>query len=193
MGDELDQLLQERFDLTRQDVVAALKTLPVLRPWAAALSDDEARLLNDAGFVEDPEAYAAAAADIVTHLGRLLSTACSAGAVAKGLGISLSRVRQRRLARQLWAIPDGGGWLFPLLQFDRDADGGPLRQTRGLDQVFPVLPPDLHPVAIAGFLHTPHPDLPMGGTAAAPLDWLRNGGDVSAVVALAQAADWVGV
>jgi hypothetical protein len=27
MGDELDQLLQERFDLTRQDVVAALKTL----------------------------------------------------------------------------------------------------------------------------------------------------------------------
>jgi hypothetical protein len=37
VGDELDELLQERFDLTRQDVVAALKTLPVLRPWAAAL------------------------------------------------------------------------------------------------------------------------------------------------------------
>lgn len=45
-GDELDKLLKDRFDITSADFVAALKSLPALRPWATTLSEDEARLLD---------------------------------------------------------------------------------------------------------------------------------------------------
>ena len=48
--DELDQLLLDRFNLRRSDLIAALKTLPAHRPWAVTLTTDEARLLDDAGF-----------------------------------------------------------------------------------------------------------------------------------------------
>jgi hypothetical protein len=69
--DELDQLLLDRFNLRRSDLIAALKTLPAQRPWAATLTTDEARLLDDAGFTDDRE----------------------------GLGVNDSRVRQRRRGR----------------------------------------------------------------------------------------------
>ena len=41
--DELDQLLSERFNLQRADLLAALKTLPAIKPGAAVLTEDEAR------------------------------------------------------------------------------------------------------------------------------------------------------
>lgn len=148
-------------------------------------------MLDDADFREDPAAYIAAGAEIAGHAGRLAVSAFTADEVATGLGISDSRVRQKRAARELWAIPDGQSWLFPVSQFDTDPNtGGPLRQVRGLAQVFQALPPDLHPVAVDGFLHTPQPDLDHGRGAQSPLDWLRDGGDVALAVAAAQAADW---
>jgi hypothetical protein len=63
--DELDQLLSERFNLQRADLLAALKTRLAIKPGAAVLTEDEARLLDEAGFVEDPVGFAEAAADIV--------------------------------------------------------------------------------------------------------------------------------
>lgn len=190
---ELDQLLHERFDISRDEFVAALRTLPAVRPWASTLSESEARLLDDADFREDPEAYILAATDIAGHLGRLAVTACTASEVATILGISASRVRQKRLARELWAIPDGQSWLFPVAQFDTHPQTGSLfRQVRGLSEVFKALPEDLHPVAVAGFLQTPQPDLSDAGRDRAPLEWLRDGGPVDAVIAVAQAADWFG-
>lgn len=72
--DELDQLLSERFNLQRADLLAALKTLPAIKPGAAVLTEDEARLLDEAGFVEDPVAFAEAAADIVAHTALLINT-----------------------------------------------------------------------------------------------------------------------
>jgi hypothetical protein len=192
MHDEMDRLLREHYDLSRDDVVAALKTLPVIRPWAAQLTAAEAQLLDEAGFSEDPHAYAKAAVDVAAHLGRLITTAFSANEVAKGLVISSSRVRQRRLDRGLWAIQEGATWLFPLTQFERDAHGGPTKQIRGLDRVFRTLAADLHPVAVDGFLHTAHPDLQLDGKPLAPLDWLRSGGEVAAVVAVAETTDWYG-
>jgi hypothetical protein len=189
-GSELEQLLQDRFEISRADFLAALKTLPAVRPWATALTADEARLLDDADFREDPQAYLAAGTEIAGHAGRLAVSAFTAEDVSSGLGISDSRVRQKRAAGELWAIADGQSWLFPLSQFDIDEKtGGPLRQVRGLAQVFKALPADLHPVAVDGFLHTPQPGL-YHDRAQSPLDWLRDGGDVDAVVAAAAAADW---
>jgi hypothetical protein len=190
---ELDQLLRERFDITRDDFVAALRMLPSVRPWATSLSEEEAQLLDDADFGEDAEAYVAAGAEIAGHAGRLAVTALTSAQVRAALGLSDSRVRQKRLARELWAIPDGQTWLFPISQFDSDPKTGlPFRQVRGLAEVFKSLPEDLHPVAVDGFLHTRQPELERDGHALAPLDWLREGGDVTNVIAAALASDWYG-
>ncbi|CAN5875212.1 hypothetical protein BH09ACT7_BH09ACT7_28960 [soil metagenome] len=172
-------------------MLAALKALPAISPWSAGLSEQEARLLDAAGFTEDPAAYAEVAADVLTHTGLLISTAYSAGEVAEVLGVNESRVRQRRLARTLWAIDDNGAWVFPAMQFETDPQtGAPHRQIRGLDRVFAVLALDLHPVAVAGFLRTPHADLTLGRRPLTPLEWLRSGGDVEPVLRLVAAADW---
>jgi len=167
--DELDHLLREKFGLRRADMLAALRTMPAIHPWAAQLAPEEARLLDQAGFIEDPDAYAAVAADVLTHTGLLIHTAITSDAVAKALGVNESTVRQRRLEGALWAINDNGRWLFPIMQFDTDpTTGDPRGQIRGLDQVLRALPRDLHPVAVAGFLGAPHPDLTVGqpGTIA---------------------------
>lgn len=190
-ADELDVLLYQKFRLRREDMLAALKTLPAIRPWAAELSPDEARLLDDAGFTENPDAYARVAADTVAHMALLVNTAYSAREVAAALNVNESRVRQRRLARTLWAINDNGAWVFPALQFETDPQTGlPHKQIRGLDKVFAALAPNLHPVAVAGFLRTPHPDLALQGRPVHPLEWLQSGGDVDPVLRLVEAADW---
>jgi hypothetical protein len=188
---ELDQLLRERFNVSRDEFVAALKTLPSVRPWATTLSEDQARLLDHADFREDPPAYLTAGAEIAGHMGRLTSTAHTSGEVKNILGISDSWVRQKRLARELWVIPTGRSWLFPASQFETDPTTHlPFRQVRGLAEVFQALPADLHPTAVDGFLHTPQPELSRGGHEQAPLDWLRDGGNVDAVIAAVIASDW---
>lgn len=186
---QLEQLLRDRFEISPDDFVAALKHLPASRPWAASLTEAEARLLDDANFPEDRHAFIAAGTEIAGHTAHLAVTAFTADEVARGLGVSASRVRQKRLAGELWAIPDGQTWLFPVLQFETGGNGGPTRQVRGLDHVLRALPEDLHPVAVAGFLRTPQPDL-FQDRPMTPIEWLRAGGDVGQAVAAATAVDW---
>jgi len=191
--DELDRLLLDRFNLRRSDLIAALKTLPAHRPWAATLTTDEARLLDDAGFTEDPAAYAEIAADVTAHMARLYSTAYTAAEVREGLGVNDSRVRQRRLARTLWAISDGGTWVYPALQFelvDRD-EPLKLKQVRGLDEVLPtLLARELHPTAVAGFLMTPQSDLRIDGQPKSVREWLLHGESVEPVLGLIEIGEW---
>lgn len=186
---ELNELLKERFNITSTDFVAALKALPAVRPWTTTLTETEARLLDDAGFREDPRGYLAAATEIAGRAGHLVATAFSAEEVASGLKISASRVRQKRLAHELWAIADGPSWVFPVPQFETDDSGRPVRVVRGLDQVLKTLPADLHPVAVDGFLHTPQTDLDLDGPLT-PLEWLRGGGDIGQAAHAAANADW---
>lgn len=98
-------------------------------------------------------------------------------------------MRQKRLAGELWAIPDGQSWVFPVLQFETGDNGGPTRQVRGLDQVLKALPRDLHPVAVAGCLRTPQADL-FHDRPMTPIGWLRAGGDIDRAVTAAAAVDW---
>lgn len=192
--DDFDQLLRDRFDLGRDDFIAALKTLPAHRPWATQLTASEAELLDDAGFAEDPAAYAEIAADVTAHMGRIYSTAYTAAEVASGLGVNDSRVRQRRLSHTLWAIDDGGTWVFPSLQFDTVRNGRDsltLKHVRGLDRVLPhLLPRGLHPTAVAGFLLTPQPDLLIDGQPKSVREWLLHGQPVEPVLNLIDVADW---
>lgn len=190
VDEDLDELLHDRFGMARKDLVLALRTLPAQRPWAARLTEGEARLLDAAGFTEDPEDYAQIAADTTGHMARLYSTAFSAAEVAEALGVSGSRVRQRRLAHTLWAINDGGSWVFPAPQFHR-TESGKDEFVRGLDQVLPrLLTRGLHPTAIAGFLGSPHPQLSIDGRPSSVKQWLLHGEPVDAVLELLDVADW---
>jgi hypothetical protein len=84
-----------------------------------------------------------------------------------------------------------GGGRASALQFETDqATNLPYKQIRGLDQVFPALPADLHPVAVARLLRTAHADLQLNGSPECPLQWLRSGGDIQPVMRIVQAADW---
>jgi len=67
----------------------------------------------------------------------------------------------------------------------RDADGTP-----GLDRVLALLPTDLHPASVVGFLSTPQPDISLDNRPASPLQWLRRGGDMAPVLALIEIANW---
>ncbi|SHQ47274.1 hypothetical protein [Mycobacteroides abscessus] len=187
-NNELDALLMDRFAINRTTFVAALKSIPPSRPWAVRLPEEDARLLDAADFPEDPSAALAAELQTAGGIGRLVNTAFTVAQVAQGLGITPARVRQKRLARELWGIANGQSWVFPVLQFDTDENGGPIQPVRGLEQVFKVLPADLHPAAVAGFLFTQQPELYAEGRQMSPLEWLRSGGDITAVVAAADAA-----
>ncbi len=192
---ELEQLFLDRFNLRRGDLIAALKTLPAHRPWAATLTENEARLLDSVGFVEDPEAYAEIAADVTAHMARLYSTAYTASEVQQGLDISDSRVRQLRLAHRLWAIDDDGTWVYPAIQFETISGGrdrvDKLKHVRGLDQVLPaLLAQDLHPTAVAGLLMTPQSELRIDGQPKTVKQWLLHGESVEPVLDLIELADW---
>ena len=192
--DELDKLLMDRFNLGRADVIAALKALPAQRPWAAALTEADARLLDSVGFTADPDASAEIAADAIAQMGRLYNTAYSAAEVAKGLGVNDSRVRQRRLAHTLWAIDDAGTWVYPSLQFEVVDNGrtqAKLKQIRGLDQVLPrLLTLGRHPAAVAGFVTTPQPVLSINGQPRSVKDWLLHGESVQPVLELIDISQW---
>lgn len=145
-----------------------------------SLTEDQSRLLDSVGFTEDRQALIAASIEAAGHAARLTVTAFTAAEVAAGLGISDAELRQKKLDRRLWAIPDGQSWVFPVLQFETGDTGAPARQVRGLDGVFPALPDDLHPAAVAGFLTTQQPDLVLDRPMT-PLEWLRAGGEVDRV------------
>lgn len=186
---ELDSLLHDHWGITRGEFIAALKTLPALPPGAATLTEAEARLLDDAGFIDEPADFAAVGTQTAGHLAQLTTTAFTAEEVADGLRISASRVRQKRIAGALWAIDDGRSWLFPVPQFETDERGAPVRVIRGFDQVFTALPSDLHPLAVEQFLRTPQPDLYLDRPLT-PLEWLRGGGDIDQAVHVATLVDW---
>lgn len=192
--DELEDLLRDRFGLDRTDLIAGLRLLPAHRPGVAALTVDQSRLLDRVGLEEDPAAYGALSADSIAQAARLISTAYSAADVAEGLGVNDSRVRQRRLARTLWAVDDGGRWVYPAVQFEQRPKVTPrLKVIRGLDRVLPALPSDLRPTAVAGFLLTPQPDLLVDGRPTSVRDWLISGGNLDSVLAVADVEEWAGV
>jgi len=192
--DELDELLMDRFNLARSDLVAALKTLPAQRPGTATLTEEEVRLLDKAGFTAEPQAYASMAAASIANMGSIYGTSYTAVEVAKGLGVNDSRVRQRRLANTLWAIDDGGTWVYPSVQFEVVDNGRgttTMKQVRGLDQVLPqLLTQSLHPAAIAGFLQSPQPELLIAGQPQSVRDWLLHGEPVQPVLNLIDVARW---
>lgn len=156
---------------------------PSLAPdWAApGLTVDEEALLRAGGLDPTPrdlgakDPFARTLAEHTAILERSLGTA----AVARRLGVSEVRVRQRIAEHSLLAAQVGRGWRLPAFQF------GPEGELPGWAAVCRAIPADANLVAVFHWLDLPHPDLDDG--ALTPRQWLSSGRDPAAVVALAPA------
>ena len=165
-----------------------------LIPAARELPEAELEVLRSGGLdvdagpspQDDPIARASAA------YSALVETALTIKAVAGTLGRNESRIRQRLLQRTLYGIRRGRNWLLPLFQFqveDRKGTRTLKGAVLGIEQVFPALSPELHPVSVWRWFTSPSTEL-TDGTALdkpiSPRDWLLAGRDPGPVVDLAR-------
>jgi hypothetical protein len=194
-ADELDVLLRDRFNLSRADLVSALKMLPAYQLGAASLTPGEAGQLDAVGFIDDPGAFATNGVNVIVNFAQLIATAYTSGELAAGAGLDEAQVERRRLAGTLWAINNDGAWVYPAAQFDVAEVGGRRRldTIRELDRVLAVLPADLHPMAVNGLLLTPQWELAVDGRPLTVVEWLRTGGPVEAVLRLIEIGEWAGM
>jgi hypothetical protein len=165
-----------------------------LIPAAQELPEEELAVLRSGGFDadagpsphDDPIARAAAA------YSALMETALTIKAVAGLLGRNESRIRQRLLQRTLYGIRRGRNWLLPLFQFqveDRQGTRAVKDVVPGIEQVFPALSPELHPVSVWRWFTSPSTELVDDAAPdkpTSPRDWLLAGRDPKSVAGLAR-------
>lgn len=173
----------EEFEAVMQRVI---ETMPVAERRAASseeLTVAEVDALKRGGFSLERRDYGA---NDPYLRGKATYTALVAGAlsvpdVAAMFHVDESRVRQRLARRTLYGVKLDGVWRLPVFQFHAG------RLIPGLERVLPALDPALNPVAVSQWFTLPDVDLVIGGEQTSPHDWLLRGGDVEAVVALADA------
>ncbi|GAB2643518.1 hypothetical protein ABI214_12655 [Prescottella soli] len=145
-----------------------------------ALSEHDATLLTEAGFVTDPAAATAARADRDIRMQDLVHSSLSVADAAERLGVTAARIRQRLADGTLWAFDSGQGRLLPG-QFT--ADGA----VPHLDKVLPLLDKDLHPLTVQALLTQPQPSLTVDGRPVSIVAWLTGSEGTDAEIE--QAAD----
>jgi hypothetical protein len=151
-------------------------------------SSQDRAILSEGGFDLSPRRPGEANPALLAaeRYAALLASALTVTEAARRLGVDGSRIRQRLLARQLFGIRRRSGWLLPRFQF---TDRG---LVPGIERVLPHLPAGLHPLVVAAWFATPHPDLTLPGdtteAAAPPREWLLAGGDPESAANLAEDA-----
>jgi hypothetical protein len=177
-------LRERRLPVLESDIVDALRRLlgpHLVAADSAALTATAARFLHDHSGVEPSEAAVETAAkEAVAATAALVQTSLSMADVAALLKIDQSRVRHRIADGALYPVRVGRANRLPVWQF---AGGRTLDRLR---DVLAALPADLHPLEVAGFFTTPHPELEIDGAATTPRAWLAAGGDPDPVVVLAR-------
>lgn len=151
---------------------------------ASRLTDSEESILREHGGITVPmgdEAAVRKAAPraVSSNLAAQTRESLSVEQTAELLVVDASRVRHRVRDRALYAFKIGGGLRLPAWQFHGHA------VIPGLRSVLAALPPDLHPLELAGFMTAADSDLVVGGQPTSPREWLIGGGDVGVVVELA--------
>ncbi|AWK72511.1 DNA-binding protein [Rhodococcus oxybenzonivorans] len=150
----------------------------------AQLSDHDAALYDAAGFSEDPLAPAAAAAERERRMRELTASAKTVEEVARLLGVSTSRIRQRAGTGSVWTIKVGNKLLLPAVQFTGAA------MVPNLDRILTALPDGLHPLALERALTDPRADLALDGRPVSVIDWLASGGDVETALEVIAQIEW---
>lgn len=190
---EVDQLTLREAGITDPDRILAaaaafLREHPIYREPAVAnaLSVEEEAFLSASGASGvgqvNNSAKATNVAVIAGEFAEMETTAYGQAEVARLLGVSTSRVRQRLDNGSLYSINGPAGRVCPHFQFHDS------RTLPGLETVLAALGDDAHPVAVQRFFFSVHQDLESDelGVALSPRDWLMTGHDPQVVVTLAR-------
>ncbi len=141
--------------------------------------------LADAGISFEPyEGDEDPVAASIARYSELVASSLSTSEAAERLGVVGSRIRQLLTAKPplIYGFKDSkGAWKIPRFQFAHDG------LVPGLRAVVAALEPELHPLEVYTWFQTPTPDLTHDGDRQlSPLQWLKMGRDVEAVVAIAE-------
>ncbi|MGF7123314.1 hypothetical protein AB4Z09_20635 [Rhodococcus sp. TAF43] len=146
-----------------------------------ALSEHDATLLAEAGFVTDPAAATAARVDRDIRMQDLVHSSLSVDDAAQRLGVTTTCIRQRLTDGTLWAFTSGQGRLLPPAQFIA------VGAVPHLEKVLPLLNDDLHPLTVQALLTQPQPSLVVAGRPVSIVAWLTGCAGTDAEIE--QAAD----
>ncbi|PQP17276.1 hypothetical protein C5613_34740 [Rhodococcus opacus] len=175
-------------DVGRQFFAQILHSLSDRNPAAPPLSDHDAALLDQAGFVDDPAAATTARVDRDIRMQELVRHSLSIAEAADRLGVTAARIRQRLGEGTLWAFQSGRNRLLPPAQF---TDTGAVPH---LDHVMPLLAKDLHPLTAQALLTRPQPSLTVEGRPVSIVAWLTGSAGTTADIEQARdvitAAEW---
>ncbi|MEU2005567.1 hypothetical protein ACH47B_25400 [Rhodococcus sp. NPDC019627] len=175
-------------DVGRQFFAHILHGLADRNPAAPPLSDHDAALLDQAGFVDDPAAATAARVNRDIRMQELVRSSLSITEAADRLGVTAARIRQRLGEGTLWAFQSGRNRLLPPAQF---TDTGAVPH---IDQVMPLLAKDLHPLTVQALLTLPQPSLTVEGRPVSIVAWLTGSAgtaaDIEQVIDVITAAEW---
>lgn len=153
-----------------------------------ALSEHDAALLADAGFVADPAAATATRVDRDIRMQALVQRSLSVADAAKRLRVTTARVRQRLAEGTLWAFTSGRNRLLLPAQFT--ATGA----VSYLEQIMPMVSRDMHPLTVQALLTEPQPSLVVEGRPVSIVTWLTgsagNAADIEQAADVIAAAEW---
>ncbi len=162
-------------ELSRTPAVGAAPISAGALRYLAGHGGEEARVaLEEYGeaTVQRDRAIAAAQA-----LEDLLASSLTIETAAASLGVSRSRISHRLRDQSLYAFTIQGRRYLPRWQF-REGPGGVVTEViPGLAQIVPVIPRDLHPLALQAFMTEPLQDL----GDQSPVDYLCSYGVVEVV------------
>lgn len=179
----LEYLNVHGVDVDEEELTSALDQLlgeNLISEGSAGLTKDAATVLERIAPRPRRRAVSEATAATVAESIALVSGSRSVEQVASDLGIDPSRIRHRVADKALYALRVGRRLSLPTWQFD---EGAPLPS---LGAVLAALAPDLHPLEVAGFMTSPHPELEVRGRTVSPKRWLSGGGDPAPIIELAE-------
>lgn len=139
------------------------------------------------GTKANPMALVSARALTQDELSADLRDALTVVETAELLGVSLSQVRRRVRERTLYSYPSAGRGARRLLPRWQFVDG---REVPHLGDVMKLLPREFTPLDVKGFVFNARVDHPTDGATFRMLDWLLDGQDPAAAVALADAQNF---
>lgn len=179
----VEYLSERGVEVDEEELLSALDQLlgeHLVAEGSAGLTKGAQAVLERVSPPPRRRAAASATAATVAESVKLLVTTRTVEQVASDLGVDPSRIRHRVADKTLYVLRVGRRLLLPTWQFDGTA---PLPF---LGAVLTALPPDLHPLEVAGFMTNPQGDLEVRNRAVSPKRWLAGGGDPAPVIELAE-------
>lgn len=165
----------------------ALETMPAMLygETSEELTTAEQAVLRRGGLVLEEQPGPDPLAETAAKFAAIISSSLTTSEVGKRLGQSPGRIRQMIAERSLYSILLEGRRYIPIFQFLEDGH----RLVPNIGRVNAALDPELHPVEVFNWYTRPNPDLFVDEDiekTVSPLDWLKAGLPVEAVVRLAK-------